>query len=778
MLAFMRKHQKYFFAVITVVIVISFSFFGTYSTLGGNSIHQQVAFTTVEGQDVTRAELEELAYFIGTDAEDKKLFGGYWGPNFLNNGVIRKDFLETGLASILIEAYGEDLTADFKNRLAKEVRYKPYIHPQAKYISSSNVWKYFAPEIENNLTLLQTSADPLSKEAVEARIQLFLQERQFPSPYLRQILRYQEGQNGGIERDPNIHVQDFSLFGYHTLEDWFGSRFVRLIAEFIFNAASVAESKGYVVSKEEALADLIRNGEMSFKENKDNPHLGVGSSVEYFDQQMTRMRLDKSKAAKIWQKVLLFRRLFEDLASSVFVDPVTYTLFNQHANKGVQGELYRLPEALRFSDFKTLQKFETYLSLVSKKGKAPMAFLSVEEVSKKAPELVHRKYQLEIAEVSKKDLQSSITVKDTLVWELDQKNWEALKVQAPELGLKKGSTKEERLAALESLNGITRGKVDHFAREQIIKAHPERIDAALEEGVLRPITASIPLKGESSAFIGLKSGQELMTLLDKSDEVKKISFDKDHFYRIKVIDREPQLEILTFEDANKSGVLDSLTEQALEIAYVQLRTKNPESYQNSDKSWKPLSEVKDKVALAHFGSVFDEAKKELKGRKDKEKYQYLEGDRLTPYRFLGWGNDLLKKLKSDPEEAKKMTRLADEPQTFENQFKWVQSSLHITQNSKQKLHGADQLLTLKSKEWSDLVLAPNGDTYFAYIEGPAVQGESQDGVLQSEILKARFLLGNDAERSYLRSLIPLLKEKKGISFDYLYAGEPTLNSDA
>ncbi len=51
MLAFFRKYQRYFFLVITIVIVISFSFFGTYSTLMNTSGHnptsrRQGAFPT------------------------------------------------------------------------------------------------------------------------------------------------------------------------------------------------------------------------------------------------------------------------------------------------------------------------------------------------------------------------------------------------------------------------------------------------------------------------------------------------------------------------------------------------------------------------------------------------------------------------------------------------------------------------------------------------------------------------------------------------------------
>ena len=59
MLQLFRKYQRYLYILITTVIVISFSFFGTYGTLSDGSFREQIAFTTVNGTDVTRHELDE-----------------------------------------------------------------------------------------------------------------------------------------------------------------------------------------------------------------------------------------------------------------------------------------------------------------------------------------------------------------------------------------------------------------------------------------------------------------------------------------------------------------------------------------------------------------------------------------------------------------------------------------------------------------------------------------------------------------------------------------------
>src|SRR5437763_16723749 len=126
MLDFFRRHQRYFFFFITIVIIISFSFFGTYSTLGSDHWREQMAFKAVDGTDVTRFDADEMTIFIATDKDDTMLYNGAWGPNFLNDGVIRNDILATGLANELVMAYRKELEPDLEKRLEKEKKFKPY----------------------------------------------------------------------------------------------------------------------------------------------------------------------------------------------------------------------------------------------------------------------------------------------------------------------------------------------------------------------------------------------------------------------------------------------------------------------------------------------------------------------------------------------------------------------------------------------------------------------------------------------------------------------------
>lgn len=784
MLTFLRKHQKYFFVVITIVIITSFSFFGTYGTLEGNSIHEQIAFNTVSGEGVTRGELEEFAYFISTDSLDKLLWGGARGPNFLNNGVIENDILMTGLGTILVENYKDNLRVDFNSRFAREMRYKPYVHKNAPYLSSIMAWNYFSPEIPRNLSLLQSASDPLATETFEARVQLFLNERRFPSFYLSQVLKQQEKQNGAIPHDPTLDKEDLSLFGYHTVEDWFGPRFVRLAAEFIINAAAIAEKAGYYVSKEETLADLYRNAEISFKQNANNPSLGVANSSAYMDQQLLAMRLDKTKAVKIWQKVLLFRRLFEDVGNSLFIDPFAYQSFNGYSNQFVKGEIYKLPSGLLIRNFNDLQLFETYLNAISKRSKEergqlalPQSFLSLEEITKKSPELVQKKYELEITSLNRKDLQAKISVKDSLNWELDQNHWAKLKEKFPELGIKKGDTREERLAAIDSLDPQTRFRMEQFSRDALLDEHKEWVKEGLDSREGKVQSVALPLKGESRTFKGLQQGESLIAKLDKEDLIDAITFNGDIFYRIKVIKREPKQEVLTFAEAKASGVLDKLNDQALELHYAEVKGQNPTAYQNSDKSFKSLQEVKDKVAASFHGKLLESIKQSLKNAPQSEKYQALEGERVAPYRFYSLLQQLSPAIEKNPSSAISLTGSNQISDPVSDQFKLAKEPFLLSRKEVQNLAQGDNLFQQKPKTYTKAIPAPNGEVYVAYVEELGTGNASTED-RNEQVERARFLLGSAAERAYLETLIPLFNEKQAISFDYLNNGLPTMEPES
>lgn len=798
MLQFLRKYQSYIFVVVTTVIVISFSFFGTYKAMPGNAYHEQTAFTAVDGTNVTRHELDEMANFLATDSEDKRLLGGAWGPNFLNDGVIKNDFLDTGLAEALIAAYPDLVKGDLQLRLEKEKRYSLYTHPQAKFVSVQGAWSYFAPQMKTHYDALLNSGNAVSSNSIQARVALFLDERRFPAPLLRQVLRYQQKQAAWIQPDPALDRSDLSLFGYHTVEDWFGPRFTRLVSEFLINGSKLAQQKGYTVTRTEALADLKRLSESSYQQNIQNPYLGVANSQQYFEEQLRRLGMDSNRAAMVWQQVLLFRRYFNDVGSAVITDPLMSQQFIAFTKETANGEIYHLPPELRFSDYNSLQNLEVYLDAVSKRSSdsaqsdtarlaLPASFLSLKEVKAKAPELVQKRYELKVAHVQKSSLNPKVSLKEMWAWEGQASNWDRLKQEFPELGVQKGSTPEERLAALDALDDFTRMRIDRVARQAIVDEHPEWLTQALENAPMVQQVVGLSTKGTKFFVKGLDKPTDLIQLLDKAPlvaadavsvdvngELASYSADNANYYRIAVVARAPKEEILTFAEANREGILDVLRDRILEEHYQKIRANHATSFQRDDKSWKPLAEVRNQVADSYFESLLASIRRDYASANPKG-LQPTTGDLAAAARFYAYGRALRAQLQKGGSESQAWVReeKAEVPATtalterepLQAQWKWIKSTYKTDRGSETDQLDKAELFGLEPGQWTEVHAPVNGDLYFAQLSSKA--NESDNALVAEKVMALQKLLSNEAQRVLMQDVLEVIKAKQAISLDYL-----------
>lgn len=792
MLQFLRKHQRYFFAVITFVIIISFSFFGTYNAMMFDNVQEPVAFTAIDGTDIKRTELDDLVVFLGTDSEDKLLFGGVWGPNFLNDGVVKKDFLQSGLAEVLAASYADLIVTDLQPRLEKEKRFVPYVHPRAKFLSAESAWAYLSPNIKSDFDALRTISDVNDPKAFSTRINLFIGERKLPSPVLRQVLRYQEKQYGWLTPDENLQYLDLSLFGYHTAEDWFGPRFMRIIAQFILNSSKIAEQKGYKVTKEEALADLLQNSATSYQQNSTNPNIGVANQGEYFNEQLRRLGMDQSRAVKIWQRVMLFRRVFDDVGNSVITDTLGLQKFNDYARESIEGDLYRLPEELRFSDFRSLQKFETYVSAVSKKDKnlktllrLPTEYLSVSDVSKKFPELTQKRYLLRYSHVNKNSLQIKVGIKEMWNWEVEDLNWATLKEKFPELGMKNGDTRDERFAALDSLDDRTRNRVDAIARKAIVDSHPEWLQEALQQADAKQASLGIRPKGGKSSFIGVEDREELIKLLDKAPiagenkseypALAAYSGDGINYYRIDVLEKSPHFELLTFADANKEGVLDQLLDRQLEAYYLDIRNNHADQFQKIDQTWKEFADVKNEVATYYFENVLKAIRSDYAAAIAPEKAPTTSTDDvLASLRFYSYAKEVEGKIKKNSTEkeryslpviAKSNDGESQNPKKLNEQWKLERIDFKTDRSSQNEAVDGNELFALPENGWTIVHAPVNGDIYFFQLRQRG--SDSSEESLAVKAADVQNLLADDAKKIFMQDLIRELKEKKAISLEYM-----------
>lgn len=655
-----------------------------------------------------------------------------------------------------------------------------------------NAWEYFIPDMSTYYMGLRSTQNAVSPEAIQNRINLFLTEKTFPASTLRQVLRYQERQYNWLSHDPALDQIDLSLFGYHTLEDWFGPRFTRLVSQFIINAAVLAEQNGYDVPRAEALADLVRNTEMSYQQNKNKPTIGVTSPEEYLNEQLRRMNMDQAKAIKIWRQIMLFRRYFHDAGNSALVDTLTYQKFNDYAQESLKLDVYRLPAALRFSDYATLQKFEAYQQAVAKPIKKddplalPTQFLSVAEVTKQYPELVQKKYMLEIAQASKKDLQARVGVKETWAWEVEDNNWNQLKKQFPDLGTKKGDTREERFAALDGLDSITRSKVDAYARAAIVDSHPEWLAEALEKAQPKQQIVGIRSQGGKTPFEGLDSKdkrQALVVLLDQAplkqdptadSKLYAFSPDQQTYYRIKVLERSPGQTVLTFAEANVDGTLDELRDRLLEKHYAKVKTQNPTLYQKEDQSWKDFNSVKDLVSEDYFASIL-EPLRQLYKNTSSIPGEKVSKDQLASLRFYLYLKQTKAKIEQNPAKDSEWAHLKEKDSKavqwqdqlpLAQQFLLEKETSQVSRQDSTRLVNSKEAFSLPEQAWSEISTPANGDLVFYQVKEKG-RAPNADAAIAEQVRKAQTMLSAEAQRVLMQKVLKELAAKQAISFAYL-----------
>lgn len=793
MLDFFRRYQRYFLIFIAVVIVISFSFFGTQSTINApQKIKDKCIGHAIDGSKIMESELDRMIYFIKSDRNDLTLIEKGTMPNFFNDGVIRKDLFGTGIGTLLINAYFDELKEELEIKMAQHKEYRPYSHPTAPFISAQNLWAQVLPAHKTNLDRFLHETSEMNPDTVSLLIDLYLGETAFPPNILREYLMFQQKHYNWIEGDPALPRANLNLFKCQSIEDWFGSRFVELVAQFILNTGVIAKEKGYKVTYEEAHVDLIRNGYEALKGQMKNGEVSQEDIGSFWQQQLRSLGMSEKEAVMTWQKIMLFRRLLQDVGGAVFVDSHMYQTFYNFASKTAEMDLYHLPEALEIKDFSELMKLEFYLDQVAKNRQdslsLPRNFALVEEIEEKCPELVEKRFLVEVAEVKSDDIALGVSLKDMWEWQLEKENYELLEKEFSSLALKKGADAEGYFAAIESLNPQIRQKVDQFSRKKIIEEHPEWIIEALNQAHMNVREVSFSPNGENLALEeGLQIGETLAALLTQTalkgelevnpdalkarNQLEKWTTDGETYYRFHVLDRDLNKSVLTFEEANERKILDHLLEKHLEVSYPKVRKKYPAIFKNKENEWKPFAEVKKEVGEKLYSEVLKNIEREVEQlgvTLSEDRRENLDGfypkHRLFPFMYMakkeiekiGEKSQFLKQPIAEKTEKK-----LSKKDGIESQWSLIKETVGFKNHEKSPWFTSD-VFEMSKNSWSKVDHGPNHRLLFFELKEKSVPS----GNFSSEMKQGQTLLSEEAERCFMIDLIHRLQKEKVIQFHY------------
>ncbi len=614
MISYFRRYQRAIYIVITIVIVLSFSFFGTYSSFNKGSFSGDdiVVARLVDGTKVYKSEFDRYLQFLLTNP----LSGGEGGKNFLNNGFLETAILGTPFGEELLSAIGGDVQQEWIEKLEKEKKYQAYQHPQAPFVGAQSVWTYFAPDVKENLVRFQSLTKNASfQDIYKDKKNLYLAERAFPSIYLKQVLLYQQKQYSWLEPDVTLETRNMSLFGYNSFEDWFGKRFLTAAILAIMNTAKIAEKEGLSVSYDEAKLEIYGNAKRNFEQfiqgnsSDQNEEQKRAKIEEIINRTLVMYGMEEHDAVEIMRSLLLFQRAVPEIPSHISTTKMPFEQFLTNSNYIAQVTEYFLPQWLQGTTLFDVLQVQCWIDKVSPqsaRGKdgleLPVQFLPVDDVIRVAPELVQKRFLVSLKEVNKTALFDKIRIKDIWNWFDVDDNWNQLGEKYPILLERNITNPSDRVRAFDNLSGEIKKSVDSYIRNAIIASHPEWIEDAfikqkpeMKEIAIRVQGGVVPLEGihDQTGLLDMLSNAPIA---DPSMPCIQYTQDKQHFYNITVLDRSQNYEIVPLKIALEDGTLKNSLQKYLKAQYHQLQLqKAGAQFQKENGEYRDFQEVQESL---------------------------------------------------------------------------------------------------------------------------------------------------------------------------------------
>lgn len=608
MFQFFRRHQRAIFLVVTTIIILSFSFFGTYSAVVSTKGADPVVFTTLHGKKIRKSECVAYQLFLsqgGIQSLEQRM-------NFFNDGFLEKDILSTGVGEAIFAKWQDKGLAEYLiQKKSFEKSYHLYQHPQAPFLSTEYVWSYFAPSLKDSYFEYQKTSSDNIKELFKKKAELFTSEKQCPGIFVKQMLLYQQKQAAWLAKDPLLDGKDFSLFAYTSATDWFGEAFLEKVVETVIDGAEQASREGLSVSDEEVETSLYATLKKSASLYADLADRPVQELVE---MSLRSLGLDFATVKKIEKTLLLYRMGYTTLSDHIAVSafPFRHELADRARTKAI--DVYSLQPALRVNSNEELAELYLWKQAVLAPSSMPTvfseAYLSPEEVQVSWPEFVQERFFVSCRMVGPEQLEPFIKLKELWNWQAEEKNFARLSEKFPRLLEGTASDPESRMKVIEALPISVRRELDQYSKRLFIQDHPDWIAQEMtKEEPLQKVLFLRP-RGESSELEGISNMRDLAALLRKApigkidDHLQTYSQDGLHFYEFVLQDRSAKLEHVPLIQLRQDGTLNRVFKKVLEAQYPSLRRGSPKPFLRENGEWKPFQEVELQLVDAYLAPLY------------------------------------------------------------------------------------------------------------------------------------------------------------------------------
>ncbi len=153
MFRFLRRYQKLFFILITIVVVVTFSFFGT------NSLRREKAkpiptYTTMSKEKISQIEIDHMCSFLTHDLTTSFFSKNrHFDQNLLNDGIVQKEILNTQLGHCFASQFLPALKPHLEHIVAL-AKLASHENPEVDVIRVIDLWKEASPKINSLIQCL------------------------------------------------------------------------------------------------------------------------------------------------------------------------------------------------------------------------------------------------------------------------------------------------------------------------------------------------------------------------------------------------------------------------------------------------------------------------------------------------------------------------------------------------------------------------------------------------------------------------------------------------
>lgn len=607
MFHFLRRYQRAIFFIVTAIIILSFTFFGTYSAMVSTKGEDPFVFTTLSGRKIRRSESQAYLAFLSNGSTG----GSSSVHNFFNDGFLERDILSTCVGQAIMHQWKDRFAPYLGKKKIQESQFSLYHHPKAPFLGTEYVWTYFIPELKDRFIAYQKESSKESEEIFKKKAALFVLEKQFPGTFVKQLLLLQQQQAADwLEPDATIQERDFSLFGYTSASDWFGEEYMQKVVCTLLDGAEMAQKEGMSVSDEEVMNSLYRNVQSNVRHFSDLQEKPFDEVVQL---SLRSLGLDLTTVQKIWRDVLLFRQSFTSLPNHMAMSAFPFRTRYEENALYRKIEKYSLQPCLRVNSLEDMAELYVWQkACLMESNEKPFlgAYKPAEEVMKAWPEFVEKRYTISYRMIGPEQWEPLLRLKDLWHWQGEEKNFLKLAEKFPRLLEERREDPESRIQAIEQLPSSMRAEVDIFSKKQLLLEHPDWIEAEMKAQEMKTKTLFMHPEGEAKEWIGITNMHALHDLLqqaplgDKSEALSRYTQDGLHFYEMVVADRSSQWELAPLVQLREEGTLTRVLNKLLEAQYPALRKQNPRPFLDEKGEWKPFQEVRLALIEAYLDPLF------------------------------------------------------------------------------------------------------------------------------------------------------------------------------